>query len=248
MKPFTALAALATLALAACAPEYAYLPVTNATIVGNNVAAEYPIPADLPHGDVLVTSYGIVDVAPRGDPNQTIRSLHLRFTITNNAGRPWQFDAREQRVELPGYGSSVPAFASSNAGTPPPMVTVPSLEKRVVDLFFPLPAPLQHASRLPSFDVVWRLNAADRFVSRRTTFERVELVPPPDYYGPYDYGADYWWGPPYWYNPAYGSATFVGGTTLPPRYYSRSVGPVAPAPTELMNGREHPAEPTAPQR
>lgn len=235
MKPFAVLPALAALALAACAPEYAYLPVTNATVAGNNVSAEYPIPADMPHGDVLVTSYGITDVAPRSDPSATIRSLHLRFSITNNAGQPWRFDAREQRVELAGYGSSVPAFATSSSGAPPPVVTVPSLQKRSVDLFFPLPAPLQHASRLPSFDVVWRLDAANEFVSRRTSFQRVELVPPPYYYGPYDYGMDYWWGPPYWYNPAYSSRTFVGGAVVPAR-------------VELMNGRPAPGEPSAPGR
>jgi hypothetical protein len=181
MKSFL-VAAVATLALGACAPEYAYVPLTNATIVGDHVAAEYPIPADMPHGDVRVASFGIVEVAARGAPAQTTRALHLRFTISNNEKRDWTFDTGDQRVELHGYGSSVATFAEANAGTQPPIVTVPPLGQRVVDLYFPLPGALQHAHALPAFDVLWRVDAGDRFVARRSSFQRIELEPPPTYY------------------------------------------------------------------
>jgi len=240
MKPFP-LVVLA-LALAGCAADYAYVPVTNATVERGRVGADYPIPADMPHGDLRVTSYGIASVAPRGEPKNQTSALHLRFSITNNADANWTFDTRDARVELSGYGSSVAAFASANAGTAPPVVRVPPLEKRVVDLFFPLPGALQHASQLPAFDVVWRLEANGRFVARRTQFQRVELVPPVDYDG---YGTDYWWGPPYWYNPAYGSATFVGGVEVPPNYFSRPIVIRGERSPHVM-GRESPAEPGSP--
>ncbi len=218
----TLLAALA-LALGACEPNYAYLPVTNATVVRGKVAAEYPIPADMPHGDVRIASYGIADVGPRHPrgENDRLRALHLRFTIENNADRDWTFDTRQQRVLLQGYGQSQPAFVAVNGGGSPPVVTVPALQSRTIDLFFPLPAPLQRARQLPAFDVIWRVHAYDKFVARRTPFERVVVAPPPDAldYGP-DYGMGDWWGPPYWYNPAYGwEDGFAGGVAVPRRYY-----------------------------
>lgn len=208
MKLTLAIGVAVALAVAACEPNYAYLPVTNATVVRGRVAADYPIPADMPHGDVRVASYGIVDIGPRHPKNKSdeLRALHLRFTITNNGERDWSFDTREQRVALQGWGTSAAAFVSGSAGSAPPVVVVPALGERVVDLFFPLPAPLQRAKELPAFDVIWRMRADNRWVARRTPFERVVVTPPPDY-GPYEYGAE---GP---------EAVFVGGVTVPRRYY-----------------------------
>lgn len=225
MKLTLATGAAVVLALAACQPDYAYLPVTNATVVRGKVAASYPIPADMPHGDVRVASYGIVDIGPRHpkNPADELRALHLRFTIDNNGDRAWTFDTSQQRIALTGYGLSAPAWVSASGGTAAPVVQVPAMQTRTVDLFFPLPAALQHAKQLPAFDVVWRLEADGKIVARRTPFERVIVAPPPDYYGPYDYGTDSWWGPPYWYNPAYGDEGFYGGVTVPRRFYGGRV-------------------------
>ncbi|HEY1958774.1 MAG TPA: hypothetical protein VGH28_24335 [Polyangiaceae bacterium] len=225
MKLTLASGVAVALALVACQPNYAYLPVTNATIIRGNVAAEYPIPADIPHGDVRVASYGIVDVGPRHpkNPADRLRALHLRFTVENSGDRDWTFDTSQQRITLAGYGTNTPGWASASAGGAPPLVHIPAMQKRTVDLFFPLPAALQRAKELPAFDVVWHLQAYDKLVSHRTPFERVVIQPPSDYYGPYDYGNDYWWGPPYWSNPAYGGEAFVGGVTVPRRFYGAPV-------------------------
>jgi hypothetical protein len=222
MKPFH----IALLALCACEPQYAYVPVTNATVIAGHVAADYPIPKEAPRGDVRVASYGIADVG--GSRDDRVRALHLRLTLIDNSDRAWTMDTREQLVDLDGYGRSVAAYASANSGTSPPLITAPPMGKRVVDLFFPLPAELQRASRLPAFDVVWKVRTGDREIAERTPFERISVEPLPSYDPIYDYGADYYWGPPYFYDPLYGHRGYYRGAGRyagHPMYIHRSTTP-----------------------
>ena len=206
MKPFH----IALLAVCACEPQYAYVPVTNATVIAGHVAADYPIPKEAPRGDVRVASYGIADVGG-GSRDDRVRALHLRLTLIDNSDRAWTMDTREQLVDLDGYGQSVAAYASANAGSAPPAITVTPMGKRVVDLFFPLPPELQRAERLPTFDVVWKVRADDKDISERTPFERISVEPPASYDPIYDYGAEYYWGPPYFYDPLYGNRGYYRG-------------------------------------
>jgi hypothetical protein len=204
MRPFF----LALLAASACEAEYAYVPVTSATVVVGHIAADYPIPKETPRGDVRLASYGIAELGSPQDREDRVRALHVRMTLIDNSARSWTMDTREQAIDLDGYGQSVAAFASANAGSAPPSITVPAMGKRVVDLFFPLPPALQRADRLPSFDVVWKLQADDKAIAERTPFERISVEPPTTYDPIYDYGADYYWGPPYYYDPRYGDRGF----------------------------------------
>src|SRR5579863_7092620 len=126
--------------LAACAPDYAYVPTTNATMVGyDRVAAQYPLPATTPHGSLQIASYGFANLTPKDEPGVTERALHLRAILINNGSQDWTFDTRQQAIELEGQGQTAPVFASASAGATPPLVTVPAGGKRVVDLFFPVP-------------------------------------------------------------------------------------------------------------
>lgn len=226
MKPFHI--ALFALLGAACEPQYAYVPLTNATVIAGHVAADYPVPKEAPRGDVRLASYGIADLGSSRDREDRVRALHLRVTLIDNGDRPWTMDTREQLVDLDGYGRSVPAYASANAGSAPPAITVPPMGKRVVDLFFPLPTELQRAERLPTFDVVWKVHAEDKDIAERTPFERIAVEPPPSYDPIYDYGADYYWGPPYFYDPLYGDRGYYRGAGRyagHPMYIHRSATP-----------------------
>ena len=185
----------------ACSPAYSYVPAANdtATIKGQP-AADYPIPPEKPQGDVRIASFGFADLSPHGAPSDephALHALHMRVVVANNSDKPWTVDTREQRLELAGGGKSAPAFASANAGTPPPLVTVTPAGKRVVDLFFPLPSGQQHASKVPEFDAIWTVHTDARAITERAPFSRVLIQPAPT---PYDYGTDYPWGPPYYYD------------------------------------------------
>jgi hypothetical protein len=205
--------AVSLLAIASgCSTPYSYVPTTNATAtVGSRVAADYAVPPEAPKGDVRIASYGITSVTPHGQGAKA-RALHLRLVLVNNAATTWTFDTREQRIDLRGAGVLAPAFASANAGAPPPVLTVPPNGRRVTDLFFLLPSGLQHSDKVPRFDALWRVNTGNQVVAERTPFER--LVIAPAYDPAWDYGPDYYWGGPYWMDPAFARSGYGAGVDI----------------------------------
>lgn len=195
---------VAAASLVACAPEYKYVPTTNATsTIAGRSASEYPIPPAAPQGDVRIASFGLTNLTTKAKPDEKIRAVHLRMIVANNSPVPWQLDTREQSLDLSGFGPGKAAFASASRGSTPPVVVIPAGDKRTVDMFFPLPPSEQHASKIPSFDALWRVQTGAGVVAERAPFERIRVQPAP---GPYDYGDNYWWGPPYWYDPGYEGA------------------------------------------
>jgi hypothetical protein len=197
---------LSLAALGACSTPYAYVPTTNATVpVRGQIAAYYAIPPEAPRGNVQIESYGMTKVTPESAghaPGDKAPALHLRLVLANNGVTTWIFDTREQRVDLGANGGMVaPAFASADAGSRPPLVTVTPTGNRVADLFFVLPPALQKTDKLPHFDALWRVNTGTEVIAERTPFER--LIVAPAYAPAWDYGPGYYWGGPYWMNPAF---------------------------------------------
>jgi hypothetical protein len=176
-------------AILGCTPEYAYVPTTNATVIQSHSAAHYAIPASAPRGDLELEPLGVASL-------QGVRALHVRAILMNNDSRAWTFDTREQRLDLMGYGPIGATSASSSVGSSS-VVTVPTGSKVVVDLYFPLPAAASHEQKLPTFDLVWNVRTSEGDTSRRTQFDRVTLLPPPDVYndGP---GTPYYYGAPFY--------------------------------------------------
>jgi hypothetical protein len=201
-RPYLAL--LPALLALGCATEYAYVPTVNATsTVDGRVAADYPIPPASPQGDLRVVSYGVTEVASNEESRDVMSALHLRVVVENRSGSAWTLDTREQRVDLSGRGALVPAFASANAGSPPPLVDIDPSTQRVVDMFFLLPQDLQGADDIPAFDALTQVNTTSGAVTERTPFERLNVEPEAVGYDGWDYGPDYYWGGPYWFNPAF---------------------------------------------
>lgn len=195
-------------AFAACGGgPYAYVPAVNtsATVAGRP-ASYYAIPPEAPRGDLRVATFGFADVSPASDSSVRLRAIHIRMIVANNAQQPWAVDTREQRLSLPGSGESRPAYATSDAGTPP-LVAIPPGQARTLDLFYPLPARYQDAEHLPAFDVISSVRTNVGPIAERTPFERLEIEPAyyDGYYGPYA------WGPPYWYDPYYYPGYAFGG-------------------------------------
>jgi len=176
------------LALAGC-NQYEYRPEENATAqINGKIAAAYPIPPERPEGTVRVAGWGI-------DRKQQL--LHLRMVVENNStGDAWTIDPNQLRIEL--SGQAVPPVKIAGGEPSLPSVQVPAGAKRTLDLWFPLPPEMARASKLPSFDFLWRVQAGGRTVAERTPFERMSSVYYYTYepYGPY---GPYWaWGGPAW--------------------------------------------------
>jgi hypothetical protein len=211
MRVHVPLIALA-LALPACEGSYVYRPASHATAhVEGRRAADYQLPTpEQPQGDIRVASFGVAKIKPQGGEQGTVHALHVREIVSNNSAQPWQVDTRQQIVQLHDGRTLTPAFARSEDGNIP-LGTAPPGGKRTLDLFYPLPPDVEKASRIPQFDVLWRVDTGNgQVIAQRTPFERLRIQP---YYAGlgwgYPYGAGWGWGPYGWYDPFWGPA-FIG--------------------------------------
>jgi hypothetical protein len=197
----------------AYAYKYAYKPVQSATAsVAGHLAAEYPVPPALPHGDVKVATMGVTALEARpGEPRT--EAMHIRMVLHNQDDPvAWQLDTRQQLGRIGAYGQSRPILASSTMGQLP-MVTVAPTAKVIVDLYYPLPHGLQTADEIPAFDVQWTVTTNAGPVVSTAAFDRVPLEPPP---GVYAYGM----GQYEWYDPAWPDHTFSDVDRIDPIYES----------------------------
>lgn len=213
------LVALVTSALACASPSTSTPPAAAATTVTtpSRVAVKYSLPAEAPQGSLEIASFGIARISPATDPREHLDAIHLRLAVDNGGEDQWYLDTRQQRIVLDGRGTSAPAFASANPGWPPPVITIPPRNTRVVDLFFPLPFDLQGARVLPAYDAIWQVQLPGHSAGERTPFERLRIEPPP-IYSEADYGVNYYWGPPYWYDGDYPHFGFGGTVVIPAEY------------------------------
>jgi hypothetical protein len=199
------IATLPALVLAACAHDYTYRPTEHATgSIGGHVAADYQIPATAPQGDVRLASFGLGELAPAKGSGDSKPALHLRMVVSNNSAQPWTVDTREQKLDIKGAGSTLPAFSTTREGNAElPLVTVAPGSKRVIDLLFPLPPNQQSAGSIPEFDAIWNVHTGTQDVIERTPFDRLQVEP---VYGPAiapEVGFYGDWGAPLWYDPLY---------------------------------------------
>jgi hypothetical protein len=211
MRASMPLLALA-LGLAACESPYVYRPAVNANArLAGHRAAEYQLPTPQnPQGDIRVASFGVSKVKPQAEQQGTIHALHVRAVVANNSNQPWQLDTRQQVVQLHDERTLAPAFSRSDDGNLPLAVAPPG-GKRTIDLFYPLPPDMEKASRIPEFDVLWRVDTGNgKVVAQRTPFERLRVEP---YYASTGGGDPFegpsGWGPYGWYDPFWGPA-FIG--------------------------------------
>jgi hypothetical protein len=211
--------ALPVLACAACATAgSASRPDDGATGGGaERPAAYYEVPSRAPHGDVRVAALGVVTLEPRGDDADRVQAMHVRLIADNtDDAAAWQIDTREQAAALDGYGQSRPAFAAASVGRPPLVTVVPG-DSATIDLYYPLPAPLQATSAIPSAALQWRVKTPGGPVTVRTRLPAARVEPPP----PADRVAtSEWWGTG-WYDPFWPDDTFFEATALPAAYHER---------------------------
>jgi hypothetical protein len=201
-----ALVVAGTIAGCAGSSQYVYQPDTpNATAAGLP-AARTPIPQEAPQGAIEVVSYGVTKLK-RDDT--TVPALHVRAIVTNDGDNtPWTMDTTQQLVEIPGEGRSRPIFVNADVTTLP-NVTIARHERRVLDMYYPLPDTIHAASDLPRFDLLWQVNTSTRTVASRTSFDRVDREPDVAYETTVGWPLWAGWGPYWWYDPFYPRAVFV---------------------------------------
>lgn len=232
-----ALVALVAAAAGCSSARYVYRPEENAMArVSGHTAAYYDVPPQSPHGDVRVATLGIATLEPQDEEGERIHAMHVRLVVANNDDvAPWQLDTRQQIGSLDHDGQSRPAFATASIGRPP-IVTIARGASATIDLYYPLPESMQKASKVPHFEVLWRVQTPEGAVAERTTFERLRIEPPPaPGYDAWEMG---WWGPG-WYDPFWPDDAFWGAPVLGPMFYGGPVvvGPPAELPPAAQRVR-----------
>lgn len=172
-------------------PTYYYAPEAASVMRAGMATHVESIPQEAPQGTVEISTMGLT-TGQRGE-----RALHVRIAIANEGDdTPWTLDIREQLVEVPGVGRSQPQFANAAVQTLP-SITVPRRERRVVDLYYPVPPGVKDADDLVGFDFLWQVTTPKRTVSGRTHIDRREAV---------ERATTVYvtsWGPYWWYDPWY---------------------------------------------
>lgn len=167
--------------LACGGPSYVYTPESPNEVAAGLPASRTPIPQERPQGAVEVTSYGITKLQ-QGDAR--IPALHVRMVVTNDGDdTPWRLDTRQQLVDIPGEGHTPPMYVNGDVSTMP-TVAIPRRERRVLDLYYPLPATVRDDAHLPRFELLWQVQTQARTVASRAAFDRRQEEKQPS---PYPY-------------------------------------------------------------
>lgn len=190
-----AFAVAATLAVGCAArPQTVYAPERADAWLDGYPAQRVAVPPERPDGDVRVASFGITTM--RLDGRVDVDVLHVRMILDNQGDeRPWRVDVREQLVHIPGEGRSRPMLVNTDGDLP--IIEVPRRQRRVIDLYYPLPGTVRRQADLPRFDLLWEVSTPGRRVAQRTSFDRMRTEP--------EVQRDVYlvsgWGPHWWYHP-----------------------------------------------
>jgi hypothetical protein len=183
--------------------KYIYAP-EGANLSEGSLTSELQIPPEQPRGEVKVQSGGITELNTDG---QKTPVMHVRLTVANNSDQnPWTVDTREQLLDIRGRGRAAPIVINTDRDRGP-LIQIPRLDQRIIDLYYPLPPDVEKPDQLADFDLIWQVRTGPRLVAQRTSFGRVSIEPEVD---PTLYAG---WGSYWWYDPFYPS--YMGG------YYSR---------------------------
>jgi hypothetical protein len=203
------ISAIIALGILGCAGQnYAYPPeAANALSPAGPPAARTQIPLERPRGSVEVASYGITDLRSDGIK---IPVLQVRMTVRNDSDDgPWLIDTRRQLAQIPGEGRSAPMYVNGDARSLRE-VPIGRGQRRVIDLYYPLPATIRGDAQLRRFDVLWQVETSERTVASHDTFDRIEVEPEEesaDLYQPWPLWSGY--GPNWWYDPFYPGTAYI---------------------------------------
>jgi hypothetical protein len=222
------------IASSACASDASYIfsPVEPSTVrLGNFTAARHPLPPEAPVGELLVTSFGLVE----SQDEDGSAALHVRLVASNTTSdAPMTLDTRDVMVEIAGEGTSR-AMAVSAERDGLPSVVIPRGERRTIDFYYPLPEGVEEEADLAAFDVAWRVRIGERDIAGRTAFGRMAVVSEPEPTRTV-YVNNVVWGPVWWYDTGFPRYTFV---RVHPWYVVRPVRRVYVVPARRAPVRVH---------
>lgn len=173
--------------------------IENETPPGATYAVRTNDSPDAPQGSLRVATLGAIDLESRDPRNEKnfpdIRVLHMQLVLDNSSGTSlWRLNTRDLKVSLPEEGESIPAYVNADADPIKlPNIEIPAGQRKVVDLYYPLPDDMEDAGDIPRFAFSWKLRVGNQEINETTPFERFEIQP---YIARYPVGS--WWNDPYY--------------------------------------------------
>jgi hypothetical protein len=169
-------ATIVTLAAAGCAGHvrYVYAPAHANRWMDEFHALALPFPPEAPAGRVELASFGVTQLRPANGTPTT--NVHVRVIVTNSGDDVWIADTRTALLEVPRVRRTSAMAVGTDAGSRPP-TTIGRGERRVFDLFFPMPASVDDARDLVAFDFAWEITTPNGTFPWRTQFTRVDVTP-----------------------------------------------------------------------
>lgn len=185
-----------------------------------------------------LASFGIAELTT--DDGTAIPALHVRAVIANpTRDQPWALDASKARLEATTIAAVAPAFVNSDLPTLPVAIVDPG-ERRMIDLYFPVPAELATSGGPTSFALTWPFSTPARVV-RYAWFERDAAIP--------QSGGDVapaGWARHWWFDPKYAWPTHFHGpgiaTPRPPSHVRVTKAPRWDASVAVDRDDERPRE------
>ncbi|HET9620819.1 MAG TPA: hypothetical protein VFP84_05620 [Kofleriaceae bacterium] len=196
------LRSLVTLAVAGCATSYLYEPSAPSTWLDGYPATTTQVPPEAPQGTVTATSFGILEITANGQPLEVV---HARLVVINDGdATPWSIATADQQLELPGRAIERPMYVNTDAPANA-VIQVGQRERRVVDLYYGLPAGVHDERDLAGFQLLWKVTTPAREIASRTAFARVVREPPeaPPVVVLHAGWGPYWWFDPFWGRPGF---------------------------------------------
>lgn len=144
------------------------------------------------HGTVDVVSFGVAQLAVDDRP---VSALHVRETFANERDNvPWTIELAATTLQIRGSQDRKPILISSDLRTLP-LAQIGRGEKKIVDLYFALPA----SDAPDAFTVTYRLNTPDhRFLGKAELAKATRTADAPEWLPALG------WAPIWWSDPTHG--------------------------------------------
>jgi hypothetical protein len=167
---------------------------------GGRARVEPLVPAAL-HGDIEIVSFGIASLS--GDGGAPLATLHVRETFANRGDDvPWAIDFSTATAWLGGATPATPPMLVNSDAVTLPLLIVGRGERKVADLYFPVPAGTDEDS-LKYFSLTYRIHTADARYEQHAMLERADYWPSREVRG-----AEPGWGRRWWSDPSYAWAEY----------------------------------------
>lgn len=183
------------------------LSVLAGALTASGTERAEPLVAGSVHGDIELVSFGIATLS--ADSGPPITAVHVREAFANRSDDfAWTVDASLATVWF-GRGGPIHAVLANSDVATLPLLRIAHGERRMIDLYFPVPADRMSDEELGAFTVAYRVYTPTRRYESSAALLRSPRWPTREERGPEPGWGRRWWADPsypwtqYWRRPGH---------------------------------------------